>query len=60
MPKAVVRTLPVQGSVQLKVMPLLSNLEAVIIFAGGIAIGYTLLSIRYAKEMAKNESEELN
>ena len=57
MNKAVFRTLPVQGAVQIKVMPHLSNLEAAIIFIGGIGCGILYSAWKYGKSIKEEENE---
>ncbi len=60
MSKAVIRTLPVQGAVQIKVMPHLSSIEACIIFLGGASAGLLFASWKLGKEMRENGSESNN
>lgn len=58
MKKAVIRTIPMMDSVQIKVLPHLSSLEAGIIFLGGVATGYVILSVVYATQMRDKERDE--
>lgn len=62
MNKAIFKTLPVQGAVQIKVLPHISNFEAAIIFVGGVSMGMMVTAFLYQKqfkvEFKKEEDDE--